>query len=42
MKPGLELGTLPLGHGYEGTASVVTVGFIGLAFALVYQWRGSL
>jgi uncharacterized protein len=31
-----------LGHGYEGTAGVVTVGFIGLAFALVYQWRGSL
>lgn len=31
-----------LGHGYEGTAGVVTVGFIGLAFALIYQWRGSL
>lgn len=31
-----------MGHGYEGTAGVVTVGFIGLAFALVYQWRGSL
>jgi membrane protease YdiL (CAAX protease family) len=31
-----------LGHGYEGTSGVVTVGFIGLVFALVYQWRGSL
>jgi membrane protease YdiL (CAAX protease family) len=31
-----------LGHGYEGTSGVVTVGFIGLMFALVYLWRGSL
>jgi membrane protease YdiL (CAAX protease family) len=31
-----------LGHGYEGTSGVITVGFIGLCFALVYQWRGSL
>jgi uncharacterized protein len=31
-----------LGHGYEGTSGVVTVGYIGLCFALVYQWRGSL
>ncbi len=31
-----------LGHGYEGTAGVVTVGFMGLAFALVYVWTGSL
>jgi membrane protease YdiL (CAAX protease family) len=31
-----------LGHGYEGTAGVVTVGTMGLAFALVYLWRKSL
>jgi membrane protease YdiL (CAAX protease family) len=31
-----------LGHGYEGTAGVVTVGFMGVAFALVYIWRRSL
>jgi membrane protease YdiL (CAAX protease family) len=31
-----------LGHGYEGTAGVATVGFMGLVFALVYVWRQSL
>ena len=31
-----------IGHGYEGTAGVVTVGVMGLAFALVYLWRKSL
>jgi membrane protease YdiL (CAAX protease family) len=31
-----------LGHGYEGTAGVVTVGVMGLAFALAYLWRKSL
>lgn len=31
-----------LGHGYEGSAGVVTVGAIGLVFGLVYQWRKSL
>jgi membrane protease YdiL (CAAX protease family) len=31
-----------LGHGYEGTAGVVTVGAMGAAFALVYIWRKSL
>jgi CAAX protease family protein len=31
-----------LGHGYEGTASVVTVGVMGAVFALIYQWRKSL
>jgi len=31
-----------LGHGYEGTAGVLTVGFMGLVFALVYVWRKSL
>jgi membrane protease YdiL (CAAX protease family) len=31
-----------LGHGYEGSAGVVTVGIMGLVFAMVYLWRGSL
>jgi membrane protease YdiL (CAAX protease family) len=31
-----------LGHGYEGTAGVVTVGVVGAVLALVYLWRGSL
>lgn len=31
-----------LGHGYEGTSGVITVGMLGLVFALVYLWRGSL
>jgi len=30
------------GHGYEGSAGVLTVGLMGLAFALVYIWRQSL
>jgi uncharacterized protein len=31
-----------VGHGYEGTAGVATVGVLGLAFAAVYLWRRSL
>jgi uncharacterized protein len=31
-----------LGHRYEGTAGLVTVGVMGAAFAVVYLWRGSL
>lgn len=31
-----------LGHGYEGPAGVVTVGVMGMVFALVYIWRQSL
>lgn len=31
-----------LGHGYEGSAGVITVGVMGLLFALVYVWRQSL
>jgi membrane protease YdiL (CAAX protease family) len=31
-----------LGHGYEGSAGVVTVGVMGIVFALVYLWRQSL
>jgi CAAX protease family protein len=31
-----------LGHGYEGTSGVVTVGTLGLVFAAIYLWRQSL
>ncbi len=31
-----------IGHGYEGSAGVVTVGVMGAVFALIYLWRGSL
>ncbi|MEJ2184103.1 MAG: type II CAAX endopeptidase family protein [Nitrospirota bacterium] len=31
-----------LGHGYEGTASVVTIGIMGAFLAVVYEWRKSL
>ncbi len=31
-----------LGHGYEGSLGVVTVGVMGLAFNLIYLWRKSL
>ena len=31
-----------LGHGYEGAAGVITVGAMGLLFALAYIWRGTL
>lgn len=31
-----------LGHGYEGSSGLATVGAMGAAFALVYLWRRSL
>lgn len=31
-----------MGHGYEGIAGIATVGVMGLIFALIYLWRGSL
>jgi membrane protease YdiL (CAAX protease family) len=31
-----------LGHGYEGTSGAITVGAMGIAFAIVYLWRKSL
>lgn len=31
-----------LGHGYEGSLGVITIGVMGFLFALVYLWRGSL
>jgi membrane protease YdiL (CAAX protease family) len=31
-----------LGHGYEGSAGVVTVGVMGAVFAIIYMWRKNL
>ena len=31
-----------IGHTYEGSAGVATVGLLGLVLALVYVWRGSI
>jgi membrane protease YdiL (CAAX protease family) len=31
-----------IGHGYEGTAGMVSVTVLGIAYALVYEWRRSL
>lgn len=31
-----------LGHGYEGSAGLVTVGVMGAVFAVIYLWRKSL
>jgi membrane protease YdiL (CAAX protease family) len=31
-----------LGHGYEGSAGLIAVGFLGALYALVYLWRGSI
>jgi membrane protease YdiL (CAAX protease family) len=39
---GLAAVIFALGHGYEGAAGIVTVFFMGLTFALIYLWRGSL
>ena len=38
----LSAAIFSLGHGYEGSAGVVTVGVMGLVFAFVYMWRQSL
>ena len=38
----LSAAIFSLGHGYEGSAGVLTVGMMGAIFAVVYLWRGSL
>jgi membrane protease YdiL (CAAX protease family) len=38
----LSAGIFAVGHGYEGSAGVVSVGFLGVVFALVFVWRKSL
>jgi membrane protease YdiL (CAAX protease family) len=31
-----------IGHGYQGNAGVITVGVLGLIYAIIYIWRQSL
>lgn len=38
----IATGIFALGHGYEGSAGLTTVAYMGLVFALVYIWRRSL
>lgn len=38
----LSAAVFSLGHGYEGTAGVLTVAVMGAIFAVIYLWRGSL
>jgi membrane protease YdiL (CAAX protease family) len=38
----LASGIFALGHGYEGSLGLVTVGIMGLVFNLIYLWRKSL
>jgi len=38
----LSTAVFALGHGYEGSAGLTTVAYLGLVFAVVYIWRGSL
>lgn len=38
----IATGIFALGHGYEGSAGLTTVAYLGLIFALVYIWRRSL
>jgi membrane protease YdiL (CAAX protease family) len=38
----LSAAIFSLGHGYEGSAGVLTIGVMGLVFAFVYMWRQSL
>lgn len=38
----LSVAIFALGHGYQGSVGVVAVGLLGLLYALIYVWRGSL
>lgn len=38
----LSVSVFALGHGYQGSVGVVAVGALGLLYALIYIWRGSL
>jgi membrane protease YdiL (CAAX protease family) len=38
----LSAAVFSLGHGYEGSAGVITVGMMGLVFGLIYVWRKTL
>lgn len=38
----VSVGIFAIGHGYQGAVGIVAVGLLGLLYALVYLWRGSL
>lgn len=38
----ISCGLFAVGHGYEGVSGVILVGYLGVVFALVYLWRGSV
>jgi len=38
----ITTGIFALGHGYEGSAGLTTVAYMGLVFAIIYVWRRSL
>ncbi|MFP5348248.1 MAG: CPBP family intramembrane glutamic endopeptidase [Gammaproteobacteria bacterium] len=38
----LSVSVFALGHGYQGSVGIVAVGVLGLVYALIYLWRGSL
>lgn len=38
----LSAAIFSVGHGYEGSAGMATVGVMGLVFGLIYLWRKSL
>lgn len=38
----LSSGLFAIGHGYEGSAGMIAVLFLGIVYALVFLWRGNL
>jgi membrane protease YdiL (CAAX protease family) len=38
----LSAAIFSIGHGYEGSAGVITVGVMGVVFGVIYLWRQSL
>lgn len=38
----LSVSIFALGHGYQGSVGIVAVGVLGLCYALIYVWRGTL
>lgn len=38
----LSAAVFSIGHGYQGTSGLLAVGLLGVFFALIYLWRGSL
>lgn len=38
----MSVSIFALGHGYQGSVGIIAVGLLGLLYALIYIWRGSL